>query len=527
MPDPASPNARLSFGWPDWVIIALYLFMLLAIGWYHSRRQRTIKEYFLAGKHMSWLPLGLSLMAALNSGIDYLTQPSAFLKYGIVIILSSLSWLVVYPYAFLVTMPMYRRLDVYSAYEYLDNRFNVAVRCLASAIFILWRLGWMATALYVPCLAFHTATGGRMPLKPMIVVLGVVATTYTVLGGVKAVIWTEVIQFLVMFGGLLLTLVVIFIKVPVDFGTLLGGAFQGGGASEAGSPVAGGFAAQIVELFREPVTWYGVLIAAMVGRLPVYTSDQVMVQRFQTSRSIRDIRQGFLITAISDSVWMVTLTFVGVALSVFFRTRALPDWVSGNTDYYFPYFMSLVFPPGTTGPVIAAIIAASLSAIASAINSQSTVIFVDFYNRLIKGRRRPIENPDAQEQLFQLRLSRAAAIAAGLIGTLLACQLDRLGTLFEIGNKVIQTFTGPMLAIFWLGMFTQRATSFSAFSGGLIGTLVGLYVAFFSSLSFLWPCTFAFGSALLIGYLAGLPSPITESAREWNWFAIRRRPLKE
>ena len=133
MPDPASENTRLSFGWPDWVIIAAYLLMLLAIGWYHSRRQKTIKEYFLAGKHMSWLPLGLSLMAALNSGIDYLTQPSAFLKFGIVIILGSLSWLVIYPYAFLVTMPMYRRLDVYSAYEYLDNRFNVAVRCLASA----------------------------------------------------------------------------------------------------------------------------------------------------------------------------------------------------------------------------------------------------------------------------------------------------------------------------------------------------------------------------------------------------------
>ncbi len=527
MPDPASTNARLSFGWPDWVIIVLYFSMLLAIGWYHSRRQRTIKEYFLAGKHMSWLPLGLSLMAALNSGIDYMQQPSAFLKFGLVVVLGSLSWLAIYPYAFFVTMPMYRRLDVYSAYEYLDNRFNVAVRCLASAIFILWRLGWMATALYVPCLAFHTATDGRLPLKPMIFVMGAVATVYTMLGGVRAVIWTEVIQFLVMFGGLLLTLIVIFIKVPMDAGALWGHALQRGAASAASGPTVDGFGAQIVQLFREPVTWYGTIIAAVVGRFTGYTSDQVMVQRFQTSRSIRDLRQGFLITAISDTIWMVTLTFVGVALHIYFRTQALPGWVSNNTDYYFPYFMSRVFPPGTTGPVIAAIIAASLSAIASAINSQSTVIFVDFYNRLIKGRRRPIENPDAREQRFQLRLSRAAAIVAGLTGTLLACQLDRLGTIFEIGHKVIQTFTGPMLAIFCLGMFTRRATSLSAFLGGLVGTFVGIYVAFFSSLSFQWPCVFACGSALIVGYLLGLPSPITESAREWNWFAITRRPLTE
>lgn len=518
---------KLAFDWPDWTIIGLYLLMLLGIGWYHSRRQRTVKEYFLAGKHMSWLPIGLSLMAALNSGIDYLTQPSAFLKFGIVVILGSLSWFVLYPYAFFVTMPMYRRLDVYSAYEYLENRFNVAVRCLAAVIFILWRLGWMATALYVPCLAFHTATGGRLPLKPTILVLGAVATVYTVLGGVKAVIWTEVVQFIVMFGGLILTAIVICIHVPIDLGTLFVTALQDSPASADTRPVVTGLGDQLLELFRQPVTWYGVLIATLVGRLTGYTSDQVMVQRFQTARSIRDVRQGFLITAISDSAWMVTLTLIGVSLSVYFQTTALPDWVAKNTDYYFPYFMAKVFPRGTTGPIIAAIIAASLSAIASAINSQSTVIFVDFYSRLVKGRRRPAENPDAAEQRFQMRLSRVAAVVAGLTGTLLACQLDRLGTLFEIGNKVIQTFTGPVLAIFWLGMFTKRANSLSAFLGGIVGTIVGVYVAFFSTLSFLWPSVLAFASAMTVGYAIGLPLPITAHAKEWNWFAVTRRLSQE
>ncbi len=517
----------LLFGRTDWAIIGLYMLMLLSIGWYHARRQRTVKEYFLAGKHMSWLPIGLSLMAALNSGIDYLTQPSAFLKYGIVVILGSLSWFVLYPYAFFVTMPMYRRLDVYSAYEYLEHRFDVSVRCLAAVIFIAWRLGWMATALYVPCLAFHTATGGQLPLKQTILVLGAVATVYTMLGGVKAVIWTEVIQFVVMFGGLLLTAVVIFANVSIDAGTLWAAAMEGPPVYAATRPAVGGLGAQFVELFREPVTWYGVLIATVVGRLTGYTSDQVMVQRFQTSRSIRDVRRGFLITAISDSVWMVTLTCVGVALSIYFRTQALPDWVARNTDYYFPYFMAKVFPRGLTGPVIAAIMAASLSAIASAINSQSTVIFVDFYSRLVKGRRRPPDDPGPVERRFQMRLSRVAAVVAGFAGTLLACQLDRLGTLFEIGNKVIQTFTGPVLAIFWLGMFTRRATGFSAFFGGLVGTAVGVYVAFFSTLSFLWPSVLAFASAMAVGYLAGVFSPITASAREWNWFAITRRPLAE
>lgn len=511
----------LSFGYVDWIIIGVYLLLLVAVGWYHSRRQSTLREYHLAGKHMSWLPIGLSLMAALNSGIDYLMQPSAFMKFGLVILMANVSWLVLYPYAFFVTMPFYRRMDVYSAYEYLENRFNVAVRCVAAAIFILWRIGWMATALYVPCLAFHTATGGQLPLKPTILVLGTVATIYTMMGGVRAVIWTEVLQFVVMFGGLALTLTVILMNVPMDWASLSEALRH---TAEPMAPSGSSAWAKLVDLFREPVTWYGVLIAVLVGRLAGYTSDQVMVQRFQTSRSIRDVRQGFIITAVSDVVWMTTLAFVGVALFLYFKGRTVPDWVGKNPDYLFPYFMAKVFPAGTTGPIIAAIIASSLSAIASAINSQSTVIVVDFYNRLALGHRRPAELSDPRKQRFQVVLSRIAAIAAGMTGTLLATQLDRLGTLFEIASRIIQTFTGPLLAIFWLGMFTVRASSLSACLAGIVGTVVGLYVAFYSSLGVVWPSTLAFVSALVVGYLVGFLSPVSATARQWNWYSIVRQP---
>ena len=111
--------------------------LLIGFGAYHSRRQTTLHQYFLAGKHMSWIPIGLSLMAALNSGIDYLAQPSALIKFGIIVLTGNLTWLVLYPYSFYISMPFFRRLDVYSAYEYLERRFNVAVRSLAAVIFIL------------------------------------------------------------------------------------------------------------------------------------------------------------------------------------------------------------------------------------------------------------------------------------------------------------------------------------------------------------------------------------------------------
>lgn len=526
---------HLNFGLLDGSFIIAYMVMLIAVGAYHSRRQKTVKEYFLAGKHMSWIPIGLSLMAALNSGIDYLAQPSALIKFGIIVLTGNLTWFVLYPYAFYVSMPMFRRLDVYSAYEYLERRFNVAVRCLAAVIFILWRLGWMATALYVPCLAITTATGHPEQLKLLVAVMGLVATVYTMLGGVKAVIWTEVVQFMVMFGGLFITMLVIIFNVHPSLSEIWEV------MKTAGEPVqhqptveAAGFLGALATFFTTPITFWGLLIAGLVGRLTGYTSDQVMVQRFQTAKNIRATRQGFIITAISDVVWMTVLTFVGVVLVIYFKAQmakgvAMPDWVESNTDYRFPYFMSLVFPPGLTGPVIAAIVAASLSAIASAINSQSTVIIVDFYNRLVKKRVRLPDVLTPEEQRVQIMLSRTAAIAVGIAATLIAMNLQRFGIITEIGNRVIQTFTGPVLGIFWLGMFSRRANSPGVFIGGVAGAAAAVFTAFWLKgiISWMWPCVFGLFFTVLIGYAASYLFPASEKGRQWNWFTITSQPLDE
>src|SRR5262249_21308390 len=155
---------------------------MAAVGVYFSRRQRSLDQFFLARQSMTWLPVGLSLMAALNSGIDYLMQPSSTIRYGLVLLIGTASWLFLYPLVTRVTLPFYRRLNVYTAYEFLEARFDVRVRTLAAAIFIVWRLGWMATAIYVPCLAINAAAGGRIDLTTMILVLGVLVTLYTMLG---------------------------------------------------------------------------------------------------------------------------------------------------------------------------------------------------------------------------------------------------------------------------------------------------------------------------------------------------------
>src|SRR6266508_76133 len=133
---------RTAFTAFDAAIVIAYLVALASVGFYFSRRQTTLDEYFVARRSMAWLPVGLSLMAALNSGIDYLMQPSATIRYGVILLTGTVSWLFLYPWVSRIVLPFYRRLNVYTAYEFLEARFDVRVRTLAATIFIVWRLGW-------------------------------------------------------------------------------------------------------------------------------------------------------------------------------------------------------------------------------------------------------------------------------------------------------------------------------------------------------------------------------------------------
>src|SRR3954464_14396512 len=165
-----------NFSWIDASIICAYLLMLTLIGVYFSRKQSNLEEYFLASRTMSWLPIGMSLMAALNSGIDYIMQPSWIIIYGLVGVIGVLSWFFLYPWTAYVTVPFYRRLNVLSAYEYLETRFDNKVRTLAASIFLLWRIGWMGTAIYVPCLMLQTISGGMLSTWTWVIILGTVVT---------------------------------------------------------------------------------------------------------------------------------------------------------------------------------------------------------------------------------------------------------------------------------------------------------------------------------------------------------------
>lgn len=512
-----------SFHLIDWVIVGAYLLAMALVGAYFSRRQTNLDQYLRAEQSMGWLPVGVSLMAALNSGMDYLMQPSSTIKYGVVLSLGIVSWLALYPWVARVAFPFYHRLNFYTVYEYLEARFDVRVRTLAAVIFLLWRLGWMATAMYVPSLAINAATGGQVDLNTMTIVVGALVTLYTMLGGIQAVIWNDVVQFCIMFGGLAATVVIAWSTTGgfAEIWTVSAAAGKLQWWPPLTDPSATGLFAQVQSFFQQPVTLVTLLVALIVGRMAQYTSDQVMVQRLQTTRSLQDARSAFIVNAAGDALWMIGLSFVGFALFAYFQRVPLPPEYA--TDKLVPYFMSLAFPAGAVGLVIAAIMAASLSSIDSAINSCTSVFVVDLYHRVWRGESVGAATPVAARA--QVRVSRIATLIFGALGTTLACNVSRIGSLLEINAKVVNAFTGPLFGIFLLAMFNRRSGSMAALVAGSAGAFTAYYVAYHSTIGFMWPSTFGLVATLVIGWAMAvtLPMPVGDPRRALTWAAVMSR----
>jgi SSS family solute:Na+ symporter len=247
-----------------------------------------------------------------------------------------------------------------------------------------------------------------------------------------------------------------------------------------------------------------------------------MIQRFSTAKSVSHARRSFIITAISDVVWMILLFVVGLALVAYIKVEGeLPAWVDQNADRIFPYVMADIFPIGVTGLVLAAILAASLSSVDSAINSLTTVGMVDFYRRLVLHKTDDSTLEDPEEQRRQVLLSRLLTILVGAVGITLACYVDSMGNLFDLMFKILNTFAGIMLAIFWLGMFTKRATSFSTILGAVAGIAIALLLSFSETMAVgaIWVAPAGLIITMGVGMLFG-SAQYSEAAQRWNWYAI-------
>ena len=516
----------------DYAVCIAYLLGITGLGAWFYRSQRSTKDFFLAGRSMGWLPVGLSLMATLTSGIGFIGAPAGAVKYGIITIWSLMAIPLSFPIVVWVFMPFYHRLRVYTAYEYLERRFDVRVRAFTSGVFILWRVTWMAAAIYTPSWVLYTVTDGALPLVPSIIALGMLATIYTALGGIKAVIWTDVAQFVIMFGGMITAAVVIVLRVPGGVGGIWESLSQAG-MTRLTAPIQGWETADLIGKVRlylfTDVTAVALIVSATVGKLGNYCVDQVMVQRYLTARNLRTSQGAFLANCFSYCFYVVSMTLVGAALVAFAQHHDFPAGL--QNDQVFSYFIAQWMPVGIAGLMVAAIYAASMSSLDSGVNSCITALTNDFYNRLWL-RRRNLEDPSISEAESRryLVLSRLASVCLGIVVTVLACYVGRMGDIFKIANKLINGFTGPLFGIFILAMFTRRAHGTAALIAGVVGTAVTGLTIFAEKLEltaldigFMWPSTVGILITVLFGYVLSLVLPVSRRTdARWTFRGVLR-----
>ncbi|MCL4216718.1 MAG: sodium:solute symporter, partial [Candidatus Hydrogenedentes bacterium] len=196
----------------NYFVLGVYLAVMVVIGLYFARRQKTTDDYFLAGRNMPWIAVAMSVFASITSAVSFMGVPGIVFRENISILVGILMMPVVAPVIILLFLPFYRRLNVTTSYEYVRVRFGSRARYAVSALFILARLGWLGTVIYAPALALSAVSGIEVWLAIMI--MGGLGTLYTVLGGIEAVIWTDVVQFAVMMGGAIWVAGVLIADVP-------------------------------------------------------------------------------------------------------------------------------------------------------------------------------------------------------------------------------------------------------------------------------------------------------------------------
>ena len=537
----------------DLCVMGVYLASMIGMGLVIARRQKSTHDFFLAGRGLPAWAVGLSIFASLLSTITYLGMPGEMFRTGVSFLTRQLPVPLVLVVVLFVWIPFFMRLKLTSAYEYLEFRFNYTTRCLAAIFCLLLLFGWVSVVVLTASRALVEIAnlnvpwffGTNHPESPfrdadmhlVIISVGMFSVLYTTLGGIRAVIWTDVIQFFVLLAGALFTMAYIAWDTHSGIGEWISYSQQ--------------YKHEAVEWFDWDVRNRSTVFSISIGMFFWFTcthgSNQVALQRYFSVKTIAAARKSCLFSAVASLAVGVVLAGVGVSLMFYMQDHDLParkvihtysqqetttlsdaDKISLNDaqDNVFPQFISLHMPPFLRGLVVAALFAAAMSTIDSGANSTSTILIIDFL--------RPL-TPSIMKSDGELRYARLLTATMGVTVVLYTLGLYHVskGTdIITLSQKGFNCFLGPLGATFVLGMFFPRVTPRSLIPAFLIGEVFGIGSSFseeFLAIPFSthlvvpasWTTTIVF--ALLFSVI--LNTRATENQRSWTWIEVmRNRP---
>jgi len=520
----------------DWAVIVVYFVWIVYDGLRRSKNTDKVEGYFLANRSLPWWAVGLSVMATQMSAVTLVGTTGQAYATGLRFVQFYFGLPLAMIILSLTVVPFFHRANVYTAYEYLERRFDVRTRTLAAFLFLVGRALSCGVTLAAPAVVISSILGWQLPVTVLAICVPMIV--YTSIGGVQAVAWTDVKQMFIVVTGMCAAVVILLLGITRDVS--FGQALHLAGAT--GRLKAVDFKFDL----RETYTFWSGMIGGLFLMLSYFGCDQSQVQRYLTAKSVDEARDSLMMSAFVKIPLQLLVLATGVLVFVFYLFQAPPmlfnraydariaagpraaeysslerefaaafdvrrdaaargdrpaflaadarvreirttaaeivkdvtgDQRFTDVNYVFPTFITTRMPIGLVGLMLAAIFAAAMSASAGELNSLATATIIDFYRRHFV--------PQASDRHY-LRVSKVATLGWGLFACVVAMYAANQGSLIEVVNRYGSFFYGSLLGVFILAILTKSATAAGAFWGLLAGMAVVLTVAFTTPIAFLW-----------------------------------------
>ncbi|XP_011309839.1 putative sodium-dependent multivitamin transporter [Fopius arisanus] len=515
--------------WIDYVIIAGTLAISSGIGLYYrftGGRQKTTEEFFVANRDMGVTTIAIGLMVSLLSAVSLLGVSSEIYVHGTHYLVIVLGYAIATPVIAYYYLPVFFNLGDTSAFQYLEKRFGVKTRLVTSTIFLLQFLLYTGVVLYAPALALEATTGLSTTIS--VFIIGIVCTFYSTIGGIKAVLITDVFQ-----GALMIASVVIVIVTA---------AVEAGGIDKIWHIATEGKRIDFYSTSIDPTirhTWWNLIIGGFFIYLSLYGVNQIQVQRMLTIRSLKRAQAAVWLSLPITIILVCCIGFSGLALySKYNKCDPKTAGVIASNDQLMPHYImeNLSKYPGIPGLFIAGIFSAGLSTVSAVQNSAAAIILEDYVKPFLKSRQRTFSEDQSAY------MSKFLALVMGIICLGVALLAEHLGNLLQAALTIFGVVGGPLLGIYTLGMFIERIEERSAITGLIASTILSLWIGFgepkpeipkldvdvsgcnvtrtynlnnkeiindddifyLYRISYMWYCAFGFISCIIIGLLASL-----------------------
>jgi len=477
----------------DYAVLLLYLAGITAFGTRFRKSQHTVKDYFLGARTTSWWIISLSIVATETSTLTLIGVPA--LVYGSSVrpeLGGSLTYIqVVFGYLLgrliicALLLPAYFAREMLTAYSLLDRRFGASAKHFAASLFLVMRALAEGVRVFAASLVLSAVLSTSFSAMPhlwlwSIVIVGLLTLIYTFEGGIGAVIWTDVIQFVIYIGGSVLTGYELIQLTPGGWSAIVAS------AGAAGKLQVLSFSWDL----RLPFTFWAGLIGGACLTTASHGTDQLLVQRLLTCRNLRDSQRALMMSGVLVLLQFILFLAIGLMLFGYYQTVPVPTLTSN--DEIFPTFIVQHLPHGISGLVIAAIFAAAMSNLSGSLNSLASTTVIDFYQ--------PLLAPRADDRHL-LRVSRWCTAAWGVVLIGIAVLARQWGSVFTSGLTIASLVYGPMLGAFLLGVVTRRANQRVVMLGMAVSLACMLLIKLYTPLAWTWYVLVGATICSVVGYL--------------------------